>query len=205
VGLSRGLKTFTYDGVSNTKDTFSEPIPSDKLCATYGLEIHAEPSCKIYLLCGDVRDLSSKKQPTATAIGPEEINAASIVVLVRHFNKSNSESQSLHMICGDATGVTECFITETYPEIKNLTLLRMAHHGSNTNNSSSEAFLKQMNPERAIISVNGGGNKHSLPDCEVITRIQTLEGEMPWKRRLLPPHPIKANTIAITTKITGSS
>lgn len=53
-------------------------------------------------------------------------------------------------------------------EVKNIDVLKVAHHGSNE--STSEKFLEQITPKYAIISV--GNNPHKHPRPEVIKRLE---------------------------------
>ena len=50
-------------------------------------------------------------------------------------------------------------------------VLKVAHHGSNT--SSSNAFLKKVNPKYAIISV-GTGNSYGHPKSVILDRLEKL-------------------------------
>jgi competence protein ComEC len=70
------------------------------------------------------------------------------------------------MITGDLARVSERIIIEreALPDIE---LLVAGHHGSKE--SSSEAFLKAVNPETAVISV--GNNNYGHPSPETLKRL----------------------------------
>jgi len=63
---------------------------------------------------------------------------------------------------------------QRYPDLKDLGLLRIAHHGSATENSSQELFLKRMNPQWAIISAPSFENGYGLPDDAVVQRVEAI-------------------------------
>lgn len=70
------------------------------------------------------------------------------------------------------TGDTESDVEETLlnKDIES-DVLKVAHHGSNT--SSSNAFLKKVNPKYAIISV-GTGNSYGHPKSVILDRLEKL-------------------------------
>jgi competence protein ComEC len=51
-------------------------------------------------------------------------------------------------------------------------ILRVGHHGSNT--STSEEWIKYLNPKEAVISV-GKNNKYGHPDKEVISVLKKYQ------------------------------
>lgn len=71
------------------------------------------------------------------------------------------------LFMGDATIKSENYILDNY-NIKDITILKVGHHGSRT--SSSEEFIKTINPTYALISV-GIDNRFNHPHKEVIERL----------------------------------
>ena len=69
------------------------------------------------------------------------------------------------VICGDATKYVEKEIMKKGDNIP-CDIVRIGHHGSNT--STSEEWIKYLNPEEAVISV-GKNNKFGHPDKEVLS------------------------------------
>ncbi|MGP6138777.1 DNA internalization-related competence protein ComEC/Rec2 [Jeotgalibaca sp. A127] len=71
------------------------------------------------------------------------------------------------LFTGDLEEKGERELMKRYPAIK-VDILKVGHHGSIT--STSESFLKQINPEVAFISV-GRNNRYGHPTTEVIKRL----------------------------------
>jgi len=70
------------------------------------------------------------------------------------------------MLTGDATSTTEQFVLKSFPhEYLDVDILKVGHHGSRT--STSEAFLRALTPEYAIIS-SGKGNTYGHPHSDVL-------------------------------------
>ena len=68
---------------------------------------------------------------------------------------------------GDAGKVSEKYIINEY-KLPKMDILKVGHHGSK--NSSSEEFIKKINPKIALISV-GLNNRFNHPSDEVINRL----------------------------------
>ena len=68
------------------------------------------------------------------------------------------------MFMGDAGVVKDKDILNEY-NLSNKDVLKVGHHGSKT--SSSEEFIKEMNPKYSIISV-GKDNRYGHPNKEVL-------------------------------------
>jgi competence protein ComEC len=87
---------------------------------------------------------------------PSEKNDQSIVLQMTYGNEK-------YLFMGDAETTTEK--ARSWEKVN---VLKVGHHGSST--SSSEAFLKQVSPEIAIVSV-GPNNTYNLPKETILNRI----------------------------------
>lgn len=76
--------------------------------------------------------------------------------------------ESSFVMCGDAEAGAEKDILATGIDLE-ADVLKCGHHGSST--STSEAFLKAVNPTYAVISC-GVNNKYGHPHAEVIARLE---------------------------------
>ncbi|HIB66243.1 MAG TPA: hypothetical protein EYO33_14295 [Phycisphaerales bacterium] len=98
-----------------------------------------------------------------------DVNEASIIANICFGNLN-------HLVCGDAIGSTERFVSTFYPTVKNIAYLNVPHHGSKENESSSDTFTKQMNPETVVISTRRypGPNKH--PQLSTVKKYTKSDG-----------------------------
>ncbi|MHB9034339.1 MAG: DNA internalization-related competence protein ComEC/Rec2, partial [Anaerolineae bacterium] len=83
------------------------------------------------------------------------------------------------LLTGDMENETEQSIINQYPNLTTY-LLKVAHHGSDS--SSSDSFLRAVNPQMAVISV-GIGNKLGHPTQLVLDRLAAL-GCVVWRTDL---------------------
>ena len=88
-------------------------------------------------------------------------NDGSLVLYGTIFDKSL-------LFMGDASIKSEEYILDNY-DISDITILKVGHHGSRT--SSSEEFIKSVNPTYALISA-GVNNKFNHPHHEVLKRLE---------------------------------
>ncbi|WP_077621446.1 DNA internalization-related competence protein ComEC/Rec2 [Sediminibacillus massiliensis] len=72
------------------------------------------------------------------------------------------------LFTGDIGSEGERMLLQEYPDLE-VDVLKVAHHGSNT--SSGEAFLSDVKPEVALISV-GRNNRYGHPSDEVVQRLE---------------------------------
>lgn len=73
------------------------------------------------------------------------------------------------------TGDAEADVEHDLGSIGEVDVLKVGHHGSDT--SSSEEFLKEIQPKTAIISV-GAGNSYGLPSVFTIGRLEGIGAEV---------------------------
>jgi len=90
---------------------------------------------------------------------PEEVNNSSIVLQFTYGSQK-------YLFMGDAESQVE-----NGGQWEDIDVLKVGHHGSNT--SSSINFIKQVQPELAIISV-GTGNTYNLPKQNIIERLESI-------------------------------
>ena len=90
-----------------------------------------------------------------TGTDTSDLNNSSIIIKLTYKKTS-------YLFTGDATNITEKKILNK--DIKS-DVLKIGHHGSKY--SSTENFIKKVNPKYAIISV-GKGNKYGHPNIETI-------------------------------------
>lgn len=86
-----------------------------------------------------------------------------------------------HLICGDAIGSNEAFLTRMYPTIANIPYLCIPHHGSNQKGSSSKTWVNQMNPGIVVISTRRfpSTNKHpQLSTVKLYLRPSTEDNDV---------------------------
>lgn len=96
---------------------------------------------------------------TGTNLEKDNLNLSSIVIRMVYGNQS-------FLFTGDAE-----IENEEQMEVSKTTVLKVAHHGSDT--SSSEEFLEKVDPEIAVISV-GEGNTYNHPNQTVIYRLNKI-------------------------------
>ncbi|BDH62359.1 DNA internalization-related competence protein ComEC/Rec2 [Lysinibacillus sp. PLM2] len=75
------------------------------------------------------------------------------------------------LFVGDLELEGETGVLQKYPQIQNIQLLKVGHHGSKT--SSSQSFLSRLKPSLSIISA-GKDNRYGHPHIEVMERFQSL-------------------------------
>lgn len=108
-----------------------------------------------------------------------------------NYDDTNNESvvlrvdfgESSVLYTGDAEDVSEKEMLSRYALNGRLDcdLLKVGHHGSDS--SSTEAFLRAVTPEMAVISC-GRGNEYGHPTGEVLSRLETMDVTF-WRTDLL--------------------
>ena len=77
-----------------------------------------------------------------------------------------------YMLTGDASSKIENVLVNRYGDKLKSDVLKLGHHGSKT--SSSELFIKTVDPDIAIISA-GENNQYGHPHKEVLDRLKKLD------------------------------
>ena len=93
----------------------------------------------------------------------------------KEYDNENDNSSVLYfnykkfkfLFMGDAGKIREKDILEKY-NLKNITFLKVGHHGSNT--SSSKEFIKEIAPKYSLISI-GRNNRYGHPKSEVLDNL----------------------------------
>jgi len=98
----------------------------------------------------------------------EDTNNNSLVFQI-HLGKST------FLFTGDIEQEAEMDLVSQYGHLLKSDIIKIPHHGSNT--SSSNDFIKFVNPEIALISV-GQNNRYGFPDLEVINRLMSTHTEI---------------------------
>lgn len=115
-------------------------------------------------------DILQNKNVKWTVISPEanvyyqDNNTASLVLYFESGNVSG-------LFMGDAGMEAEIAVTDA--QIKDITFLKVAHHGSGKN-ANSEDFFKQIEPQIAIISC-GENNPYGHPHTEVLQSLENCK------------------------------
>ena len=164
---------------SGQKDTFSKEYIDP---ATKAMVIYYEDNFRVSVLAGNVTGIwatgedgnETFMKDNVLAKGNKEMrltatpqNVRSLVILVECFNKKV-------LICGDATAITEKFVTENFlTQLGKIDILRMGHHGSPT--SSAVAFLNAMTSLETVVASTGGlkTKKHFLPKKKILDLFQS--------------------------------
>ena len=127
-----------------------------------------------------IKVLDRKKIPYYSCI--KELNIADNKLYFLHNNDYDNENDNSSVIyielnnykflfMGDAGVEVEEDLIEKY-NLQNIDVLKVGHHGSKT--SSSEEFIKSINPKYSIISV-GKNNKYGHPNKEVLNNLEQSE------------------------------
>ena len=116
-----------------------------------GSRVYIDSNARVYVL-----------HPDSNHIAEKNPNNSSVVVKIIYGNSSI-------MLVGDAEVVTEQRMMPRYGAFLSSDILKAGHHGSIT--SSSEEFLKIVNPRIALISV-GNHNKFRHPSPFTIWRLK---------------------------------
>jgi competence protein ComEC len=104
---------------------------------------------------------------SAWTVGLKDPNLASTIALVRY-------GMVRFLLVGDAERAEEDWLVAQHRDLR-AQVLKVGHHGSST--SSSDAFLRAVHPEVALISV-GAGNKYGHPSIDVLHALSRVGAEV---------------------------
>ena len=153
------VSNFYYDGSSATS----------KIWSTVMDNVKAEGITPIVPNTGDNFMLGDAKVEFVNIPGDyEDENDNSLVVKITYGDTS-------FLFTGDASHDAEIAMTEANPDILDVDVLKVGHHGSDT--ATSYPFLRAVMPEIAVISV-GEGNSYGHPTEEVLSRLEDAEVEI---------------------------
>ncbi|MFJ5771709.1 MBL fold metallo-hydrolase [Psychrobacillus sp. NPDC093180] len=155
---SVSIKNFIDSGKEHTTDTYEQML---QLILDKNIPF-VVPSI------GDTIPLDSDVEITVlhTSDDANENNEASIVLKVQYKDVS-------FLLTGDADAAVEKSMIKKY-DLKS-TILKAGHHGSDT--SSSDAFIREVQPEVAILSY-GENNMYGHPTPIVVTRLKKANAEI---------------------------
>jgi beta-lactamase superfamily II metal-dependent hydrolase len=114
------------------------------------------------------RSLPAWGSATAQVLGPAGLstdgdeNDDSIIILLR-------ASGRRFLFTGDSTGAGEEAAGEICARGPPVTVLKVSHHGSDSESSTSSAFLQDVRPRFAVITV--GPNEYGHPTPETLSRL----------------------------------
>lgn len=151
------IKNLVMPDINMTDDTYNELIEKAKL-----KKINV-----LYIKKGDTLSLGKTKikciYPETTTTASDKNDYCTVL--------SVKNKTSKILLTGDISKEIEEKIKDDIEE--NYTVLKVAHHGSNY--SSSEKFLKKVNPKYSIISV-GKNNSYGHPGNETMERLRKQGG-----------------------------
>lgn len=151
------IKNLVMPDINMKDDTYNELIEKAKL-----KKINV-----LYIKKGDTLSLGKTKikciYPETTTIASDKNDYCTVL--------SVKNKTSKILLTGDISKEIEEKIKDDIEE--NYTVLKVAHHGSNY--SSSEKFLKKVNPKYSIISV-GKNNSYGHPGNETMERLRKQGG-----------------------------
>ena len=155
---SISIKNFVDSGKEHTTETYEQML---QLILDKNIPF-------IVPSVGDTIPLDSNVEITVLNTGEDtdDNNEASIVLKVQYEDVS-------FLLTGDAdTGVEKSMLNEY--DLKS-TVLKAGHHGSDT--SSSDAFIREVQPEVTILSY-GENNTYGHPTPEIVTRLKKANSEI---------------------------
>ncbi|QSG09579.1 Metal-dependent hydrolase of the beta-lactamase superfamily II [Halapricum desulfuricans] len=154
-----------YDpGITSTSQTYQDYLNAVERHNVTLYQAYAGD--EIPMVGADVEILGPPAEPLAGG----DRNENSLVVHIAHGNTSV-------LIPGDAESEGEAYLTDTYGEQLNATVLVPGHHGSAS--SSSEAFLEEVDPRIAAIT-SAYDSQYGHPHEETLQRLANIGVRTYW-------------------------
>lgn len=113
---------------------------------------------------GDSFDINGAQLHILGPIGENYSNLNDYSIVLKLLNGKNS-----FLFTGDAEQISENEILDNYYNLLDSDVLKLGHHGSSS--STSEDFLRAVNPDYGVISV-GHNNRYGHPDREILDRLE---------------------------------
>lgn len=106
-----------------------------------------------------------------------DANQASAMIAIQYTDTSVIPNiAETYIISGDATEKTLNMVMRSYPDLQNVVILQMPHHGSEDNGSASESFIDRMNPKIAVYSAPYDSAKFGHPRASSVNAVETKMG-----------------------------
>ena len=147
------VTSFYIPNVTSTAKTYSDLINAVKSSNAKRIQVKAG-------IKPDIPDLTANFLAPNSSSYEDNINNYSAVLKLTYGDTS-------FLFTGDAENVSESEMLKAGYNLK-ATLLKVGQHGSN--DSTTNAFLKAVSPEYAVISV-GKGNSYGLPAQQTLDRL----------------------------------
>lgn len=151
------VRLYVDNGVPHTTMTYEKVM---KLVEAKQIPYRTARVGQVYKLDDGIRIEVLNPGDTYLRNTGSDLNANSVVVRVDH-------RDSCFLFPGDAEPETEQVLLHRHPEA--CEVLKVAHHGSN--HSSTEPFLKAVQPKIALISV-GRHNRYGHPGSDTLERLR---------------------------------
>lgn len=130
--------------------------------AKAGQRVHVSPFAFLDILA-PLEDMTGKSF--------DNIHDAMVVARLNFERLNLSRDSTSVLFVGDAERRAEHQLLTSFPDMLDANVLKVGHHGSKT--SSSEAFLKAVSPDIAVISV-GAKNRYNHPHQSILDRLERL-------------------------------
>jgi len=154
IPFMRKKQIYYLDALITTHDDFDHCGAADSLKEHYTVKQHLSTDTDFPYTVGDIR------LENLNHVDASDENDSSLVLKLHFLNQD-------FLFMGDASTIVETKILEENPGLT-CDVLKVGHHGSKS--STSNAFLKALQPKEAVISV-GKKNSYHHPDNVVLQRL----------------------------------